>query len=154
MKLSHFPALIPAFTAQVSGLDRVDASYYLTLFQIEIDTPLAITPSLLNIPFIPYSGSIISAPDYPYQIHARFIHGSDYLHLDLDERHVRLDVRATAQDTDTGGLLLLNYNGIVDITGDEGLIIRGDDNAHTTGFGNACKSHHTLAIRIMRQTLT
>jgi hypothetical protein len=27
----------------------------------------------------------------------------------------------------------------VDITGDEGLVIRGDDNAHTTGFGNACK---------------
>ncbi|KAL2209928.1 hypothetical protein CC79DRAFT_1365346 [Sarocladium strictum] len=120
MKLSHFPVLIPAFTAQ-----------------IEIDTPLAITPSLLNIPFIPYSGSIISAPDYPYQIHARFIHGADYLRLDADDRHVRLDVRATAQDTDTGGLLLLNYNGIVDITGDEGLIIRGDDNAHTTGFGNA-----------------
>ncbi|KAK0387633.1 hypothetical protein NLU13_3879 [Sarocladium strictum] len=120
MKLSHFPTLIPAFTAQ-----------------IQIDTPLAITPSLLNIPFLPYSGSLTSAPGYPYQINARFIHGSDYLRLDPDEQHVRLDVRATAQDKHTGALLLLVYHGVVDITGAEGLVIRGDENAHTTGFGNA-----------------
>lgn len=48
-------------------------------------------------------------------------------------------MRATAQDRFTGALLLLTYTGVVDITGDEGLVIRGDANAHTTGFGNACE---------------
>src|SRR5687768_12419836 len=104
MKFSHFPTLIPAFTAQVILSSAPRRSRILINTQIEIDTPLAITPSLLNIPFLPYSGSITSAPDYPHRIHARFIHGSDYLRLDPDEQHVRLDVRATAQDTDTGAL--------------------------------------------------
>lgn len=122
------------------------------ILQIQIDTPLAITPSLLNIPFLPYSGSLTSAPGYPYQINARFIHGSDYLRLDPDEQHVRLDVRATAQDKHTGALLLLVYHGVVDITGAEGLVIRGDENAHTTGFGNACKCDR-LTIVLERNTM-
>src|SRR6478735_7657095 len=100
---------------------------------------MSISKSLINIPFHSYSGSLTSTPGYPHRLNARFIQGSDYLRLDPDGRNVRLDVRSTAQDMDTGALLTFSYNGIVDITGAEGMVIRGEADAHTTGFGNACK---------------
>lgn len=49
-----------------------------------------------------------------------------------------LDVSSVARD-ESGALLMFNYNGVVGMTGDEGKVIRGDGNATTTGFGNACE---------------
>ena len=146
MKFAHFPILIPAFTAQVSPPPPLSPSLRVSHqlsngghLQIEIDTPLAVTADLLSIPFLPRSGSITSEPSYPYRLRAFFIHGSDFLRRDADGDHVRLDVASTAQDTITGALLKFTYNGVVDVTGDEGKVIRGDENATTTGFGNACE---------------
>ncbi|KAF7548692.1 hypothetical protein G7046_g8585 [Stylonectria norvegica] len=119
MKIANFPILIPAFTAQ-----------------IYIATPLAITNDLLNIPFVPNTGTLISEPSYGHALHATFVHGSDYIRRDPDGQYVRLDVTSTARD-DTGALLRFSYNGIVGMAGDEGKVIRGDRNATTTGFGNA-----------------
>ncbi|KAH6998054.1 hypothetical protein BGZ61DRAFT_11616 [Ilyonectria robusta] len=119
MKFTNFPILIPAFTAR-----------------IYIDTPLPITADLLNIPFLPSAGTLISEPDYRPALRATFVHGSDFLRRDSDGQIVRLDVTSVARDA-TGALLRFNYNGVVGMTGDEGKIIRGDVNATTTGFGNA-----------------
>ncbi|KAK7425626.1 hypothetical protein QQZ08_007842 [Neonectria magnoliae] len=119
MKFANFPILIPAFTARIC-----------------IDTPLPITADLLNIPFLPRAGTIVSEPDYRPALRATFVHGSDFLRRDPDGQIVRLDVTSVARDS-SGALLRFNYNGVVGMTGDEGKVIRGEDNATTTGFGNA-----------------
>ncbi|CAH0026551.1 unnamed protein product [Clonostachys rhizophaga] len=127
MRFSNFPVLIPAFTAHILNKPR----------QIHIDAPLAISHDLLNIPFLPNRGGIVSEPGYPFLLRATFVHGSDYLRRDHDGRHVRLEVTSTARDDENGSLVRFSYSGIVDVTGDAGRVIRGDGNATTTGFGNA-----------------
>ncbi|KAI5466096.1 hypothetical protein BGZ63DRAFT_480317 [Mariannaea sp. PMI_226] len=119
MKLANFPVLIPAFTAR-----------------IYIEAPLAITADLLNIPFVSRAGTLISGANYRPPLRATFLHGSDFLRRDPDGCMVRLDVSSVARDA-SGALLRFSYNGVVAMTGDEGKIIRGDQNATTTGFGNA-----------------
>lgn len=81
----------------------------------------------------------MSEPGYPFSLQATFIHGSDYIRTDQDGQHVRLEVSSTARSKNTGSLVRFSYNGIVAMTGDEGRVIRGDNDATTTGFGNACK---------------
>ena len=106
--------------------------------QICIDTPLAIKADLLNIPFLSRAGTLTSEPDYRPPLRATFVHGSDFLRRDPDGQMVRLDVTSVARD-ESGALLRFSYNGVVGMTGAEGKVIRGDDNATTTGFGNACE---------------
>ncbi|KAJ4319156.1 hypothetical protein N0V84_006518 [Fusarium piperis] len=120
MKFANFPILIPAFTAQ-----------------IYIDAPLVINPDLLNIPFVPNLGTLVSEPGYEPPLEATFVHGSDFLRRDPDGQRVRLDVSSVARDSTSGAMLRFSYNGVVGVAGDEGRVIRGDGNATTTGFGNA-----------------
>ena len=120
-----------------------------SLRQIYIDTPLAISEDLLNIPFLPNAGTLTSEPGYPFSLQATFIHGSDYLRRDQDGQHVRLEVTSTARDNESGSLVRFSYNGIVDMRGDEGKVIRGDNNATTTGFGNACELHQPQRLLII-----
>ncbi|RGP61136.1 hypothetical protein FSPOR_10121 [Fusarium sporotrichioides] len=119
MKLTNFPVLVPAFTAQIA-----------------IKDPLIISSSLLNIPFVHNDGTLISEPGYELSIDAKFIHGSDFLRRDPDGQWVKLEVTSVARDT-SGAIMRFSYNGVVDMAGDEGKVIRGDANATTTGFGNA-----------------
>ncbi|EWZ50950.1 hypothetical protein BFJ63_vAg6537 [Fusarium oxysporum f. sp. narcissi] len=119
MKLTNFPTLIPAFTAQIA-----------------INDPFVITSNLLNIPFLPKAGTLISEPGYELPLEATFIHGSDFIRRDPDGQWVKLEVTSVARDT-SGSLLRFSYNGVVNMAGDEGKVIRGDTNATTTGFGNA-----------------
>ncbi|KAF9776981.1 hypothetical protein IL306_004766 [Fusarium sp. DS 682] len=121
MKLTNFPILIPAFTAQIA-----------------INDPLVITSNLLNIPFLPNVGTLVSEPGYEPPLEATFIHGSDFIRRDPDGQWVKLEVTSVARDT-SGSLLRFSYNGVVNMEGDEGRVIRGDPNATTTGFGNACE---------------
>lgn len=119
--------------------------------QIHIDAPLAISHDLLNIPFLPNRGGIVSEPGYPFLLRATFVHGSDYLRRDHDGRHVRLEVTSTARNDENGSLVRFSYSGIVDVTGDAGRVIRGDGNATTTGFGNACElSYLSLSYMTLR----
>ena len=143
MKLSNFPVLIPAFTARVSHtrhpLPHSPPSHSRLTTQIFIDRPLTISEDLLNIPFLPNAGSLVSEPSYPFPLTATFIQGSDYLRRDQDGQHVRLEVASIARSEDTGALVRFGYTGVVGLLGDEGRVIRGDCNATTTGFGNACE---------------
>lgn len=52
---------------------------------------------------------------------------------------MRLEVTSTARDDDSRALVRFSYTGVVAMDGDEGKVIRGDENATTTGFGNACE---------------
>jgi hypothetical protein len=106
--------------------------------QIAIKDPLIISSSLLNIPFVHNDGTLISEPGYELSIDAKFIHGSDFLRRDPDGQWVKLEVTSVARDT-SGAIMRFSYNGVVDMAGDEGKVIRGDANATTTGFGNACE---------------
>ncbi|KAF5535068.1 hypothetical protein FNAPI_12165 [Fusarium napiforme] len=119
MKLTNFPILIPAFTAQIA-----------------INDPLIITSNLLNIPFVPKAGTLVSEPGYELPLEATFIQGGDFIRRDPDGQWVKLEVTSVARDT-SGSLLRFSYNGVVNMAGDEGKVIRGDTNATTTGFGNA-----------------
>lgn len=67
------------------------------------------------------------------------MHGGDFLRRDPDGSVVRLDVESVARDDDSGALLRFTYAGVVGMGGEEGKVIRGDGNATTTGFGNACE---------------
>ncbi|KAF5657326.1 hypothetical protein FHETE_10487 [Fusarium heterosporum] len=104
MKLTNFPALVPAFTAQ-----------------IPINDPLIISSSLLNIPFIANAGTLVSEPGYEPPLEATFIHGSDFIRRDPDGQWVKLDVTSVARDA-SGAMLRFSYNGVVDMEGDEGKI--------------------------------
>ncbi|WZH39987.1 hypothetical protein QYS62_000914 [Fusarium acuminatum] len=81
MKLTNFPVLIPAFTAQIA-----------------INDPLIISSNLLNIPFIPDVGTLVSEPGYEPPIKATFIQGSDFLRRDPDGQWVKLEVSSVARD--------------------------------------------------------
>lgn len=43
------------------------------------------------------------------------------------------------RDKGTGGIVYLNYTGIVNITPELGMILGGDPNAKSTEFGDSCK---------------
>lgn len=56
-----------------------------------------------------------------------------------DGAQARLDVQGLARDGATGALVRLKYTGKVDLTGPIGVILRGEEGAGTTGFGDACE---------------
>ncbi|KAL2199204.1 hypothetical protein P885DRAFT_75619 [Corynascus similis CBS 632.67] len=124
--MAGFPKLIPAFTVQVA-----------------IATPQAISTSLTFVPFLSAGGTIISEPSYPIQLNAAIEHGADYIKAGPDgpdgssSRHVRLDVQSLARDATTGALLRFIYRGKIATTGDAGRVLRGEEGAGTTAFGEA-----------------
>ncbi|AEO53459.1 hypothetical protein MYCTH_2294805 [Thermothelomyces thermophilus ATCC 42464] len=118
--MAGFPKLIPAFTVQVA-----------------IEPPKAISSSLTVVPFLSTGGTIVSEPSYPIKLDAAIEHGADYIKAAPDGRHVRLDVQSTARDAATGSLLRFMYRGKIATTGDAGRVLRGEENAGTTDFGEA-----------------
>ncbi|KAL2271146.1 hypothetical protein VTJ83DRAFT_517 [Remersonia thermophila] len=116
--MSNFPKLIPAFTVQVA-----------------IAAPVSIGPALTFVPFAT-GGSIVSEPSYPVKLDAEIEHGADYIKLDPNGRHVRLDVDSAARDRTTGARLRFRYTGKVATTGAAGRLLRGEA-VGTTDFGEA-----------------
>ncbi|KAL2154873.1 hypothetical protein VTH82DRAFT_3549 [Thermothelomyces myriococcoides] len=118
--MAGFPKLIPAFTVQVA-----------------IEPPKSISSSLLVVPFRSTGGTIVSEPSYPIRLDAAIEHGADYIKTAPDGRHVRLDVQSTARDAVTGSLLRFTYRGKIATTGPAGRVLRGEEGAGTTDFGEA-----------------
>ncbi|KAK3328860.1 hypothetical protein B0H66DRAFT_596471 [Apodospora peruviana] len=127
--MSGFPKLIPAFTIHVV-----------------IDPPSAIGPvahgnNLLHVVIKPNAGSITSVDNYPIRLDAEFAHGSDFIRMDPDGKHVRLEVHSAIRDKQTNGLLRFNYTGIIntDVSAGSaaGKIFTGSPEAKTTDFGEA-----------------
>ncbi|KAK1769963.1 hypothetical protein QBC33DRAFT_529735 [Phialemonium atrogriseum] len=123
--MSGFPKLIPAFTVQIA-LDK--------------PSPVGAVskgPNLVHVGFIPNSGSLRSEPDYPVKIDAVFTHGADYIKADPDGEHARLEVQSILKDKSTGALVRYNYTGIIDLRGAAGKVLRGEQDAKTSDFGDA-----------------
>ena len=145
--MSGFAKLIPAFTVQVStwavchtGLSDSSASGKPStdMTQIHIDQgtevgALSTGTSLVHLPFVPNSGLFKSEPDYPIKVDAVFVHGADYIKVDKDGKHARLEVQSILKAAQ--GSLRYNYSGTVDLTGPGGKVLRAESDAATTDFG-------------------
>jgi hypothetical protein len=113
--------------------------------QVVLETPnsvgtLASGTSLTHVSFVPNSGFLRSESDYPIKVDAEFVHGADYIKADPDGGRVRLEVQSLLKDKEAGGLIRCNYTGIIDMGGAGGKVLRGESDAKTTDFGEACAS--------------
>ncbi|ROV99999.1 hypothetical protein VMCG_06194 [Cytospora schulzeri] len=122
--MTGFAKLTPAFTVQIPIAPPRQAGVLST------GTPLT------QVAFLEGQGGITSEADYPIALDATWVHGADYIKGDPGGDHVRLDVDSLAEDKNTGGLLRFRYTGVVDMRGPASKVLRGDDDAATTGFGD------------------
>ena len=91
---------------------------------------------MILAPFTPNAGSLKSEPDYPVQVDAHFIHGSDFIRQDTSQKLVRLDVNSVLKDK-SGALIKFTYSGIIDLTPPTAAVLMGSPEAKTTDFGDA-----------------
>ncbi|KAL8376533.1 hypothetical protein RB595_007570 [Gaeumannomyces hyphopodioides] len=113
--MSGFPRLVPAFTAQIGTARNGD---------------------LFMAPFVEGKGSLKSEPGYAVQFDGAFVHGSDYIRIDADGRHGRLDVNSLLKDSKSGALLRYGYTGNLVLTDAIKLVLGGKPEAKTTDFGH------------------
>lgn len=121
--MSGFPRLVPAFTAQIPLRPGV-----------QIGT--ARNGDLFMAPFVEGEGSFKSEPGYAAQFDGVFVHGSDYIRIDTDGRHARLDVNSLLKDSKSGALLRYGYTGNMVLTDAIKLVLGGKPEAKTTDFGH------------------
>lgn len=95
---------------------------------------------------MPEAGSLKSEPGYPIQVDAVFLHGSDYIRPDPDQRHVRLEVSSLMRDAKSGAHFRFDYRGTGSTTGPAGLVLSGSPEAKTTEFGEVCKFFSWLIV--------
>jgi hypothetical protein len=95
--------------------------------------------SLIHVPFLANVGGLVSEASYPIKVDAVFVHGADYIRADPDGAHVRLEVSSVLRDRATGALIRYDYTGTIDVTGGAGKVLRGEPDAATTDFGDACE---------------
>jgi len=146
--MATFPKLIPAFTAR-----------------IPIKAPASVGSAkggLNHVPFVSvaegHGGSLVSAPGYPLKVDAQFLHGADWIRVDADGKHLRLNVnsilkqKATSSNSDDDDAFLsFTYTGTITVTPEIGKILTGAPDAATTAFGDAFthvrfeSSHPSLA---------
>ncbi|KAL1879934.1 hypothetical protein VTK73DRAFT_6630 [Phialemonium thermophilum] len=123
--MSGFPKLIPAFTTQ-----------------IVLEPPSSVGSgsrgsSLLHVTFSKDSGFLRSEPSYPVRVDAVFVHGADFIKLDPDGRHARLDVQSLLRDKIVpNGFIRFNYTGTVDMSSSAGKVLRNDPDAQSTDYGD------------------
>ncbi|KAI4250684.1 MAG: hypothetical protein LQ352_005302 [Teloschistes flavicans] len=81
---------------------------------------------------------IKSEPGFSPAIDAEIVGtANDYIHNDPNGKQMRLDAHGVVKDKGTGGIVYLNYTGIVNITPELGMILGGDPNAKSTEFGDS-----------------
>ncbi|KAK0734081.1 hypothetical protein B0T26DRAFT_746036 [Lasiosphaeria miniovina] len=123
--MAGFPKLIPAFTAQIA----IKAPNYVG--------PTAAGATLTHVEIIPGAGSIRAEAGYGIALDAVFAHGADFIKMDPDGRHVRLEVQSVAKDGPTGAFVRFNYTGTIFLGGPGGKVLTGEPDAKTTDFGEA-----------------
>lgn len=64
---------------------------------------------------------------------------NDYIHNDSDNKHMRLNAHGQVKDK-SGGMLYLNYTGVVRISPELDAILTGKEGAKSTEFGDSCMS--------------
>ncbi|KAK7745329.1 hypothetical protein SLS53_002825 [Cytospora paraplurivora] len=122
--MTGFAKLTPAFTVQVPIAPPRQAGV------------LSTGGPLIHVAFLEGQGGITPEADYPIALDATWVHGADYIKGDADGEHFRLDVDSLAEDKKTGGLVRFRYTGVVDMGSPAGKVLRGEDDAATTPFGD------------------
>ncbi|KAK0509456.1 hypothetical protein JMJ35_007850 [Cladonia borealis] len=121
--MSDFPSLQPAMTILIELGDVTGVG------SASKGTPLAVAA-------LP-GGSIKSEPGFSPAIDAEWVGtGADYIHNDPSGERMRLNAHGVVKDK-SGGLVYLNYTGVVDITPELGAILQGKPDAKSTEFGNS-----------------
>lgn len=98
---------------------------------------VARTGGLVLVQLVGGAGFLRSAEGYPIALDAVIEHGADYIRVDPDHGHVRLDTLTTLTDKKTGGLVRLHYTGVIPMSGPAGKVLSGASDAKTTDFGEA-----------------
>ena len=82
--------------------------------------------------------NIKSEPGFTPEIDAELVgSANDYIHNDPDGKHMRLNAHGQVKDK-SGGMIHLNYTGVIAITPDLAAILGGKEDAKSTEFGDAC----------------
>ncbi|KAK4692069.1 RNA polymerase I-specific transcription initiation factor RRN6, partial [Lecanoromycetidae sp. Uapishka_2] len=122
--MSNFPSLQPAMTVLVEIANAT------SIGSASRGTPLSIAPMT--------GGSIKSESGFSPSIDAQWEGvGADYIHVDPSSTHMRLNAHGAVKDKISGGLIYLNYTGIVGITPALGAILGGSPDAKSTPFGDS-----------------
>ncbi|KAG7001514.1 hypothetical protein G7Y79_00031g066290 [Physcia stellaris] len=109
--------------------------------QVPIDVPFSVGSVSKGTPLsvVPMKNVILkSEPGFEPAIDAEIVgSANDYIHNDPDGKHMRLNAHGLVKDKSTGGLVYINYTGVVGITPGVVSILSGKEDAKTTEFGNA-----------------
>ncbi|EER42319.1 hypothetical protein HCDG_03778 [Histoplasma capsulatum H143] len=121
--MAHFPSLEPAFTMQVKIKPPTAVGSF------SRGTKLMVTPMI--------SGNIESESTFSPALSGEFVgQGNDYIHVDPDGEHLRLDAHGVIKTRDDV-TIYLNYTGIVDMTPAVEAIMSGESESMVTSFGNS-----------------
>lgn len=108
---------------------------------VEIAAPVSIgsTSKGYGLNAVPMTGgTATSCEGFEPKIEADFEGvGNDYIGVDPDGKHMRLDARGVLRNKDPGSSIFLHYTGVVDITPELELVLSGSPEAKTTAWGNS-----------------
>ncbi|EEH17883.2 hypothetical protein PABG_00446 [Paracoccidioides brasiliensis Pb03] len=121
--MSGFPNLEPAFTIQVKIKPPT------AIGSAARGTQLMVTPMI--------SGTVKSENNFTPVFNGEFVgQGNDYIYVDPDGKHLRLNAHGVIKTTDDA-TVYLNYTGIVDMTPALSSILSGESESTVTPFGNS-----------------
>ncbi|PGH01343.1 hypothetical protein GX51_05274 [Blastomyces parvus] len=121
--MADFPTLEPAFTMQVKIHPPTEVG------SVARGTKLLITPMI--------AGTVKSESTFSPALNGELVgNGNDYIHVDPDGKHLRLDAHGVIKTTDDA-TIYLNYIGIVDMTPSLEGILSGNSESMVTPFGNS-----------------
>ncbi|KAK2738881.1 hypothetical protein FQN57_006896 [Myotisia sp. PD_48] len=130
--MADFPGTKPVFTMQESGGPSIQS--------VKIDPPITIGSGtrgsrLMVTPMI--GGIVRSESGTPIPVNGEFVgSGNDYIRMDPDGKHLRLDAHGTIK-TDDDAFLYVHYTGVVNLTPELNLILSGQSESTTTPFGDS-----------------
>ncbi|KKZ65534.1 hypothetical protein EMCG_08607 [[Emmonsia] crescens] len=121
--MADFPSLEPAFTMQVKIQPATAVG------SAARGTKLMVTPMI--------AGNVKSESSFSPALNGEFIgQGNDYIHVDPDGKHLRLNAHGVIKTSDDA-TVYLNYTGIVEMTPILGAILSGKSESTVTPFGNS-----------------
>ncbi|PGG96060.1 hypothetical protein AJ79_09748 [Helicocarpus griseus UAMH5409] len=83
------------------------------------------------------SGTVKSEGSFSPALNGEFIgQGNDYIYVDPDGKHLRLNAHGVIKTTDDA-TIYLNYTGVVDVTPELTAILGGQSESTVTPFGNS-----------------
>ncbi|KAL1953663.1 hypothetical protein VTO42DRAFT_2374 [Malbranchea cinnamomea] len=121
--MADYPTLQPALTVQV---------------KIAPPTPIGSNSRKCRFLVIPIvGGNVKGESGFSPALNGEFIgQGNDYIHMDPDEKRLRLDAHGVVKTTDDA-TIYIHYNGVVDVTPELGQILSGQAESLVTPYGHS-----------------